>query len=259
MIGTLLRAAQQKRGAGYIEAPLPSGTRHVSELIGLGPGGVTPPSASVRSPLVSAKYQSASNACLGFGAAQAFRTTCLHRGIACPDLSGLFPYKLGRASMGLEDTDAGMSFAALTSAIERFGFASEAAWPFSLLRVNSRPTASALHDGYDRRGLRGYYSIANDDVEGVRRANASGYAVLGAFPIDQYFQLDSGDHMIDAPAGLIGFHAMVIEGYHADGSFDILNHYGESWRNSGRCCFTEAYMRQSRGYLVFDVNDWRAK
>lgn len=259
MIRTLINALQQKRGTGYIHAPLPAQTRPISALIGGSPGG-NRPSVSVRSQLVSAKDQSASNSCMGFSAAQAYRTTCHKKGIACPDLSGLYPYKLGRAALGLEDSDTGMTFESVLTAVERFGIASEAIWPFSLMRVNSRPTASALHDGYDRRGLRGYYSIAGDDAEGVRSALAHGYSALGAFPVDNYFGVSSGPELIDAPVGsIMGFHSVVIEGYRADGSFDILNHYSDRWRDGGRCRFTERYMQQSRGYIVFDVTDLKNK
>jgi hypothetical protein len=189
-------------------------------------------------------------------AAQAYRLSALKRGIACPDLSGLFPYKLGRAFLGLEDTDGGMSFDAVKQAVTRFGLCSEAVWPFSLTRVNSRPSGTALHDAYDRRGLRGYYGIPKDDAESVRTAIAQGYAVIGAWAVDRPFEIDAGPTLIDSPTGdIAGNHSMVVESYYEDGSFGLLNHYSESWRDGGRCRFTERYMRQSLGFVVFDVGE----
>jgi len=252
MIKALLGAIQGQRGRGFIDAPLSPTTPHVSVLIGA--EGALPPNASVRRSEVNAKFQSASDACLGFSAAQAFRIACLNRGIPCPDLSGLYSYKLGRASIGVEDTDAGMSFEAMATAVTRFGLCSEAVWPFSLARINSRVSGTALHDGYDRRGLRGYYSIDRGDAGGVRRALAKGFPVVGAWAVDRMFQLDSGPELIDLPdRDIVGNHAMVIEDYGADGTFGLLNHYDISWRNDGRCRFTDGYMRASLGFLVFDV------
>jgi len=240
------------RGRGFIAAPFAPTTRPLSVLIGV--ASALPPSASVYDARVQAKFQSASDACLGFSAAQAFRLACLKKNIDCPDLSGLFPYKLGRASMGLEDTDAGMSFEAMGTAVTRFGLCSEAAWPFNLDRINARPSGTALHDAYDRRGLRGYYSIDAADVDGVRRALAKGIPVIGAWQVDQAFEEDDGPTLIDAPTGAIaGNHAMVIEDYAADGSFGILNHYDINWRDHGRCRFTERYVRASLGFVAFDV------
>ncbi len=240
------------RGRGFIEAPFAPTTRPVSALIGAEPS--YPLSASVRDDRVQAKYQSASDACLGFSAAQAFRLACLKKGIECPDLSGLFPYKLGRAFMGLEDADAGMSFEAMGTAVTRFGLCSEEVWPFSLLRINSRVSGTALHDAYDRRGLRGYYSIDRSDSVTVRHALSKGIPVVGAWPVNVDFEKDAGPALIDAPTGpTVGNHAMVIEDYGVDGSFGLLNHYGTSWRDNGRCRFTEAYVKASMGFVAFDV------
>lgn len=254
MIKALVGALRQDKGRGFIDRPLPASVKKASAAPLLIGAAAPPPSASVGSPLVGPKWQSATNSCLGMSAAQAFRLSCLHKGIACPDLSGLFPYKLGRASMGLEDEDIGMSFEAMATAVERFGIASEESWPFSLLRANARPSGTALHDAYDRRGLRGYYAIDRSDSQGVRLALAKGYAVVGAWAVDRMFGVDSGPRLIDKPdRDIAGNHSMVVEDYAPDGSFGILNHYGDSWRDGGRCRFTEDYMKASLGYLIFDV------
>lgn len=256
MIRALVNAVQGRRGTGFLPTPLPPSVKSLSTLIGS--TSVLPSFGSVRSALVGPKWQSATDACLGMAAAQAFRLSALARGIPCPDLSGLYPYKLGRASMGLEDTDAGMSFEGLMTASERFGFASESVWPFNLMRVNARVSGTALHDGYDRRGVRGYYRIDAGDADGVRRAIDKKIAVVGAWAVDKMFQLDSGPELIDTPdRDIVGNHAMVIEDFAPDGSFGLLNHYDTSWRNGGRCRFTEQYTRSSLGFIAFDVGSSR--
>jgi hypothetical protein len=252
MIQAITRAVQGQRGFGYIDAPLPADAKPIASLIGF--SNAISPSASIRNAAVRPKYQSVTDSCLGMAGAQAFRLSCLKRGMACPDLSGLFPYKLGRASIGLEDTDGGMSFEGLMSAASRFGFASEEVWPFSIVRVNARPSGTALHDAYDRRGVRSYHSIERSDADGVRAAIFAGCAVVGAWAVDNMFGRDSGPTLIDTPdRDIAGNHAMVIEDYAADGSFGVLNHYGESWRDGGRARFTEQYIRASMGFMVFDV------
>ncbi len=258
MIRALFNAAQGKRGTGFVHVPLPDSVKPLWNLIGS--SSVLPSSGTVRNALVGPKWQSATDSCLGMAGAQAFRLSSLARGIPCPDLSGLYPYKLGRAAMGqgLEDTDAGLSFEGLMTASTRFGFASEESWPFNLMRVNTRVSGTALHDGYDRRGVRGYYRIDPGDLDGVRRAIDKKIAVVGAWAVDKMFQLDSGPELIDTPdRDITGNHAMVIEDYAPDGSFGILNHYDRSWRNGGRCRFTEQYTRSSLGFVAFDVGPSR--
>jgi hypothetical protein len=252
MIRALIGAATGQRGHGYVHVPFTDAVKTLATLIG--DSSVLPSSATVRSALVEPKWQSATDSCLGMSAAQAFRLSCLYRGIPCPDLSGLYSYKLGRASMGMEDMDAGMSFEAMGTAVTRFGICSEEVWPFNLMRVNMRISGTALHDGYDRRGVRAYYRIDPADADGVRRALARGITVVGAWAVDKMFELDNGPELIDTPdRDIAGNHAMPIEDYAPDGTFGLLNHYDKQWRNGGRCRFTEQYVKSSLGFMAFDV------
>lgn len=250
---TVLRALQQKRGTGYVHADLPSANRIHSQVL-VGAAGVLPESASVRTPLVEAKDQAATNSCVGNAAVQAFRIASIARGAACPDLGALFPYKLGRAVMGLDRLDEGMTFSALLTAVTRFGFASEALCPFGIARVNLNPTATAYHDGYDRRGVRAYAEIDPADTRSIRQALARKVPLIGAWQLDSYFGAMSGPTLVDLPSGgFIGSHAMVIEDYAADGTFGLLNHYGENWRDGGRCRFTERYVKSASSIIAFDL------
>lgn len=251
MIKALINAVQQKRGTGYLHADLPASTLPIDELIGT--SSFLAQDASVYDARVAPKDQSGSDSCCGQGGAQCFRLACLARGIACPDLSALYPYKLGRASIGLGSTDGGMTFSALQTAASRFGFASEESWSFSLMRVNQNVSATALHDGYDRRGVRGYFMIDPGDIERIRKAIYNKIPVLGAFPVDDYFGQD-GPELIDAPGSSIrGYHALPLEDYRSDGTFGILNSYGPNWRSGGRARFTEAYVKRAVSLMAFDV------
>lgn len=252
MIKALFLAAQGQRGMGYVHDQMPESVKPLQALIGV--GSVLPPSASVRDSRVTPKDQMSTDSCLGMSGAQAWRLSALKLGLDCPELSGLVPYKLGRASMGMGDQDSGMTFGALAAATERFGMASEESYPFSVFKVNFNITASALHDAYDRRGVRGIYSIDPGDAGGVRRALSKGICVIGAWALDAAFQKNDGDSLIDVPTGpIIGYHSMVIEDYAADGTFGILNHYGIQWRLNGRCRFTEAMLQKSMGFMAFDL------
>jgi hypothetical protein len=251
VIKALALAALGQRGMGYIHAPMPDSVKPLSGLIGS--SSILPPAASVRDLRVSPKSQLSTDSCLGMSGAQAWRISAYKLGLDCPDLSGLMPYKLGRASMGLT-ADNGMSFGGLTAAVERFGLCSEASYPFSVAKVNFNITPSALFDAYDRRGVRGIYAIDPGDADGVRRALSKGICVIGAWAVNAAFQKDEGPFLIDAPDGdAIGYHAMPIEDYAADGTFGLLNHYDITWRLNGRCRFTERYMKASMGFLAFDL------
>lgn len=254
MIQAILRAAQGVRGMGYLHDRMPDGVLPLQTLIGSSSSLVLPASASVRDYRVTPKDQSSTDSCLGQSGAQAWRLSALKLGLDCPDLSGLFPYKLGRASMGMGNQDSGMTYAALTAGVERFGMASEESYPFSTLKVNANVSAEALHDAYDRRGTRGIYSIDAGDADGVRHALVKGICVIGAWALDAGFMKADGDTLIDVPTGpIIGYHSMVIEDFAADGTFGILNHYGIQWRLNGRCRFTEAMVKKSMGFLAFDL------
>lgn len=250
MIETFLKAAVGQRGTGYRPGQIDAA--HIDGLIGA--SSVLLPNASVRQDVVRPKDQSASESCVGQSAAQAYRISCLAKGILCPELSALTTYAWGRAAIGLQGQDVGMTLEAMLTAIERFGVASEAAWPFSLLNVNRNPSGTALHDAYDRRGLRGYYTAPGTDSNAVRRAISKNVCAIGAWPLDADFGRSVGSALIDVPKGpIVGYHALVIEDYRADGTFGILNHYGEQWRDSGRCRFTEAYLEMSEQFVFFDV------
>lgn len=252
MIKALALRALGQRGMGYIHAPLPDSVKLLHTLIGS--SSILPPTASVRDESVAPKNQSSTDSCLGMSAAQAWRLSALQLGHECPDLSGLMPYKLGRASMGLGDQDNGMSFGGLTAAVERFGLCSEASYPFSAVKVNFNIPATALHDAYDRRGVRGIYAIDPADADGVRRALSKGICVIGAWAVNAAFLKNDGPFLIDAPDGdSVGYHAMPIEDYAADGTFGLLNHYDIVWRLNGRCRFTERYVKASLGFLAFDL------
>jgi hypothetical protein len=252
MIKALFLAAQGQRGMGYLHDKLPDSVKPLHTLIGA--SSVLPDSASVRDLRVSPKNQSSTDSCLGMSGAQAWRISALKLGLPCPDLSGLVPYKLGRASLGMGDQDNGMSYGGLTAAVERFGMASEESYPFSVLKVNWNIPATALHDAYDRRGIRGIYAIDQADADGVRRALAKGICVIGAWQVDGAFMTNTGDTLIDVPTGsILGYHSMVIEDYEPDGTFGILNHYDIVWRLNGRCRFTERYVKSSMGFLAFDL------
>lgn len=252
MIKALFLAAQGQRGMGYVHDKMPDGVRPLHTLIGV--SSILPPSASVRDSRVSPKNQSSTDSCLGMSSAQAWRLSALKLGLDCPELSGLVPYKLGRASIGMADQDNGMTYGGAVAAVTRFGMASEESYPFSVLKVNWNIPATALHDAYDRRGVRGIYSIDPGDANGVRRALAKGISVIGAWAVDAAFMKNAGDTLIDVPTGpILGYHSMVIEDYDADGSFGILNHYDIVWRLNGRCRFTEAMTNKSMGFLAFDL------
>lgn len=240
---SLINRLLRRRGLGCRPDPADARDRPLGALLGALAVSPPPASASVRSALVAPKDQGWTSSCTGQAWVQAIRTTLLHRGAECPDLSALFSYWLGRAEWGGERRDEGSHLRTAAKAMVRFGCATESAWPMVSARVNKQPPFGAFRSGHDLRGLRGYYRVAAGDVDGVRRAIAAGYAVVGGWRIDQAFVDATGPAVLDVPTGsIVGGHAWVLENYAADSTFGILNSWGPTWKMNGRARMTAAFV-----------------
>lgn len=251
---TLWNRILGRPGLGCLPDPEDSRDRPLGVLLGALADSPPPASASVRSPLVGPKNQAGTNSCTGMGASQGLREAFLFRGVECPELSALFPYFLGRAEFGGERSDAGSYCRTTLKAVMRFGCAAESVWPFGAGKVNRQPSWGAFRSGHDLKGMRGYYRITGGDVDGVRRAIADGRPVVGGWEVDRAFTETSGPLVIGGALGpVIGSHAVVIDGYGGDGTFDLLNSWGSSWRNNGRAFVTEEFIARGRDLWAISV------
>jgi len=213
-----------------------------------------PPSASVRDSRVSPKDQSSTSSCTGQSTSQALRLAYLKEGIACPDLSALFPYYLGRSIEGAEGSDGGAYIRDVIKAIMKWGEAAESAWPFNLSAVNKHPNVKAYRSAYDRRGAKKYHRIPSGDANGIRQALAAGYPVVAGWQVSQSFEDYDGTGVIPAQeAPFLGGHAICLTGYSADGTFELLNSWGTGWGKGGYAIVSEAFVQQATDVWALEV------
>lgn len=248
----VIEGAFGKRTWGYKKDP--SDVRDSMLSVRLGAPLKLPVSASVRDRRVSPKDQSSTSSCTGQSTSQAVRLAYLKAGIECPDLSALFPYYLGRSIEGYESTDGGAYIRDVIKAIVKWGEANESAWPFKVSAVNKHPNVKAYRSAYDRRGAKNYHRVAAGDANGIRQALAAGYPVVAGWQVSQSFEDYDGTGVIPAQeAPFLGGHAICLVGYFADGTFDLLNSWGDSWGRGGYATVSEAFVRQATDVWALEV------
>jgi hypothetical protein len=106
--------------------------------------------------------------------------------------------------------------------------------------------------GHDLGGVRGYYRVQSLG-DAVRQALASGKPVVGGWYVDAAFLAEDGPALIDAPGNAVGGHAMVLDGYNQDGTFNLLNSWGLGWRQEGRARVTEAFVEAALDLWAIDT------
>jgi hypothetical protein len=212
-----------------------------------------PPSESVLHPSVGPKDQESTSSCTGQSGAQAALLAYLRAGVACPELSALFPYFMGRAEYGGQSTDDGSYLRAVIKAIVRLGIPPESAWPMIAARVNVQPEPNAYRQAYDRKGVRGYHRIESGDVDGVRRAIAAGFPVIGGWQVGEDFVNWNGQGVISGQPRIVGGHAMVIGAYESDGTFKLLNSWGWGWGRGGYAVVDEMFIAAVQDAWAVDV------
>jgi hypothetical protein len=222
------------RQFGYLPDPPSKDDRKIGALLGAFAASPPPANADTWNNVCPIRYQTISSSCVGHAWMRALRLACLRAGIACPELSPLYAYLLARAQHGGEHEDVGTYLRSGGQALKKFGAASEEAWPFDESKINVQPNLRALHDGYDRKKLSGYYRIDSGDVDGVRRAIAAGHPVVAGWQITQAFVDWNGKGVIGRQRGpIVGGHAMPVVAYAADGTFRLPNSWDYTWGDRG--------------------------
>lgn len=167
------------------------------------------------------------NSCTG-RIVQAFRIGEVNHGRECPELSGLHNYWLSRWLWGGQNRDSGSTIRDAVKALVAHGAATSAAWPESVWKVQSKPSAAAQRTAHKLRGLRGYYRLDQRNHTEIRQVLASGFAVFGGWRVNREFTNAGGPRTIDAirsPDIALG-HAWIIDGYDRE-RYHMMN----SWLN----------------------------
>lgn len=238
------------RGLGYLPDPKDEKDRlfsaHPKSAISL------PSSVSLWDPRCEIKDQGSTNSCVGQAFSQGLRLAYLHEGADCPELSAEFLYFLARKEHGGENEDVGTYLRSCAQALKKFGAADEATWPFEEQRVNRQPSMRALHSGYDRKGLKGYYRIEEGDLDGIRKALASGCPVVAGWQVSEEFLDWQGGPIPEQTGNIVGGHALCLDGYRGD-DFDGVNSWDRYWGDGGRFTATSRFVRQATDIWALDV------
>lgn len=242
------------KGLGYKQDLPDEGDELFKLSVRLGSLATSPPpsSASVYRDVVRPKNQGGTSSCTGQAVAQATRLAYLHRGLACPELSALYPYFMGRAQYGGERIDDGSYLRTVIKGVVQVGIPEERFWPMVEQDVNVQPAPRAYRNAFARRGVRSYHRV-DGGVDGVRRAIASGFPVVGGWMVDERFMNWSGDGVITGQFSPIGGHAMPIVSYAVDGTFQLLNSWGSGWGRDGVAIVDEMFVDAGMDLWAIDL------
>ena len=243
-------------GLGYWPDPPDQRDRPLATL---GLDASPPPSASVERFMVSIPNQGKTNSCVGQAVRQALGIEQSRlSGHQAPPTSGLGHYYVGRIQHGVEDVDAGTWNRAVLKGLKYHGPMLESDWPFDANKVNVRPRWRAFQNAFDLRGPHAYYRIdgaADERLDAVRRAVASGHGVVFGTSVARSFLSATGPALIDKPSPneeIVGGHAMCVVGYEP-GKFLIANSWGTNWREHGRAWLTDDYLAWIRTQDIWVV------
>lgn len=235
------------RTFGYLRTPVDA-RDHSIDVLGLRAGVEEPGSVSIRHPAVVARSQSPNQSCLAFAIAQGIELAYAQKGVLTGDLSARAPYFWARAARGTLPDDTGSEPRPAMNAVIRFGIPTEKSCPTSGLLINTSPSWRAYQEARDiGRGLRAYARIDSDDLSSMRQCLRDGVPVFGGWPCDQAFVDYRGGKTLDPPTGgLLGYHAMLLTGYYADGTWDLFNQSWLNWGDEGSYArVTEEFVRCS--------------
>jgi len=210
--------------------------------------------------------QGATSSCTAHAFAGAIGVLESQANIPYLPVSRLFIYYNARKYASDRIKDSGSSIRYAAKGMAKFGVPDEKYWPFSMLKINSQPTWNPQRYAWHRRG--GEYYVIPDLGAGrvmkIKLALLEGYPVVFGTPIGETFKSRKGSYLIDKPRSgeeIVGGHALLIIGYveNSEGlSFEILNSWGDSWRDHGYAWLSENYIRWSQASDFTIIRGWEA-
>ncbi len=262
---TFRNALSRRRGRGYLADSLDSRDFDFDKM-GFGSGEL-PAEVSLRSHVKYVLDQRSTNSCVANAICNAIAIADSKQfGIESPLLvSRLFAYYNARAYHGAQGRDFGTYLRYCIKGLTKFGMPNEEEHPFSVLRVNRRPSWNSYRKAFDRRGPSGYYRIFDVQASRLSAIKASlnnGHPVCFGTGIDNAFFKASGSHVVERPrtADIVGGHAMVWVGYrnkNGGDQFLTLNSWGRGYRDGGFFWMTDDYVTspETRDLQVIKLKD----
>lgn len=240
-----------KRGFGFLR-DIPDRRDHSSVVLGL-PAADPPAVHSLRHPAIVARSQVPNNSCVGYMIAQGIELAYAQRGVLTGDLSARAPYFWGRARQGLLPQDNGTRPREALAAVRKFGIPTELTCPSSPRLINTAPSWRAHQEARDLgRGLRAYARLDPYDLDTLRRTLAAGIPIGAGWSCDDAFVRYRGgsDPLAPARGEILGYHAMLLTGYYADGTWDLFNQSWLNWGDPG------SYARVTGAFVCDALDMW---
>ena len=240
MFSTLIKAALNKKGTGYIidqkdDNDILFQRSDNSKLI------VNLLNAEI-------KDQGATSSCVGHAVSLALQIAFNHKQ-STPSLSAPFVYYNARAEENPKSIiDDGSYIRVAMKTVQKLGICETADWSLNTLKINTRPSYTAYRKAISQRGLRQYARIKPGDTSAIRSALSAKQPVIAGWRIGSNFGKNKVLTLNDL--GTNG-HAMTIVGYHRD-NFLIANSWGTSFGDNGVIEANEEFI--SRAYDIWAIS-----
>lgn len=158
--------------------------------------------------------------------------------VAVVEPSRLFIYFNTRVLEHTWETDSGAEIRDVMKAINRWGYAPEALWPYDITKFNVPPVIPAYAKAWWYKTTN-YLSVTQDLVQ-IKSALAAGYPVAFGFTVYDSFESAAvaASGIVPMPnlatENVLGGHAVLITGYDDSKNwFIVRNSWGTSWGAAG--------------------------
>lgn len=170
--------------------------------------------------------QGGTNSCTACVAAAIVAYLRAKQGLPALAPSRSFIYFFDRQLCQIQKPDGGGSVVAALQAAARFGYCSEATWPFEPKRFGDPPSVPAMNEASRHHaGAPAVVGSLNEILDTLARGTPVGIALL---VYNSFYQADHNGGTVPMPGPREGFtrHAGVLVGYRQDGHLMMRNSWG---------------------------------